>query len=36
MDRIRYALPILPFTFGNERVQRFDYVLLTNLSDELF
>ena len=35
-DRIRHALPIIPFTFRNERVQRFENFLLTELGDELF
>ena len=35
-DRICHALPIVPFTFRNERVQRFENFLLTELGDELF
>ena len=35
-NRIRDTLAIVPFTLRNERVQRFEYFLLTELGDELF
>ena len=35
-DRIRNALPIVPFTFRNERVQRFENFLLAELGNEFF
>ena len=35
-DRIRNTLPIVPFTFRNQRVQRFADFLLTEFGDELF
>jgi hypothetical protein len=31
---IRDALPIVPFTFRDERVQRFEDLLFTELSNE--
>jgi cephalosporin-C deacetylase-like acetyl esterase len=35
-DRIRNALPIVPFTFGNQRVQRFQDLLFTESCNEIF
>jgi len=35
-NRIRDTLPIVPFTLRNERVQRFEYFLLTEVGGELF
>jgi hypothetical protein len=33
MDRIGNALPIVPFAFGNERVERFENLLFTELGN---
>ena len=35
-DRIRNALPIVPFAFRNQRVQSFADFLLTEFDNELF
>lgn len=35
-DRIRHALPIIPFAFRDERIQRFEHLLLAELGNELF
>src|SRR5262245_33312380 len=35
-DRVRHALPVVPFTLGNEGVQRFENFLLTKVGHELF
>ena len=35
-DRVRYALPIVPFAFHNQRVQRFAYLLRAEFGNELF
>ena len=35
-DRIRHALPIVPFALRDGRVQRFEYLLFTELGNELF
>jgi len=35
MNRVRYTLPIVPFKLRNERVQRFEHFLVTELGDEL-
>jgi len=34
-DRIRHALPIVPFTSRNQRLRRFAYLLLAEFDDEL-
>jgi hypothetical protein len=33
-DRIRHALPIVPFAFDNEPVQHFEHSLLTEFREE--
>jgi hypothetical protein len=33
-DRIRHALPIVPFAFDNEPVQHFQHSLLTEFHEE--
>ena len=35
-DRIRHALPIVPFTVRDERSQRIEHLLFTELGNELF
>ena len=35
-DRVRYALPIVPFAFHHQRVQRFAYLLWAEFGNELF
>jgi len=35
-NRICDTLPIVPFTLGNEQIQRFEHFLFTELGDELF
>lgn len=35
-DRIRHALPNVPFKFGNVRVQRFEHLLFAKLAHKLF
>ena len=35
-DGIRNALPVVRFAFRNQRVQRFEHLLFTELGDELF
>jgi hypothetical protein len=35
-NRVRHTLPIVSFAFRNERVQRFEHLLFTELGDELF